>query len=131
MSLRFARSAGSAAPMLCFSAAMFLLVPIVADAGTLYCVSEDFSTFPCSPSSSTPVTGSPSFGSGGFASAAAGEPLGSSQAGAGGNASAGESEIGFSSGETSAAFSGDEVVFSGPSGGATLTSLNLTLNGGG
>jgi hypothetical protein len=37
----------------------------------------------------------------------------------------------FSSSDTqaTAAFSGDEVVFSGPNGGTTTTSLNLSLNG--
>jgi hypothetical protein len=61
--------------------------------------------------------------------ASGGLALGSLGAIVQGTAAAGESQIDFNVLQAAAAFSGDEVVFTGPTGGTTLTSLNLILDG--
>jgi len=105
--------------------AALLLAPAMSDASTLYCVAGG-TTATCTPSSPTPLSSNFSV-SGGTASAVAGLTSNPASLGAKAIATGTGASNGYATAK--AAFSGFQVTFSGPSAGATTTSLNLSLSG--
>jgi hypothetical protein len=97
---------------------LFFLAPALADATTLYCVSNSST---CTPSSSSSVSGAYTSALGTASANAGNATLGAKAAAVGVGASNG-SQV------ATAAFSGYQITFSGP-GGSTTTSLKLTLTG--
>jgi hypothetical protein len=107
--------------------AALLLAPRVAGAAPLYCVAVGVNSIDCTPQSASPLSSlDVPTGVRGTASAVAGT-MGAVSLGA--QAIAADT-TGFGAGATARAeLSGFEVVISGPTGGTTTTSLNLSVSG--